>query len=113
MTSRRLFVQIVPISCAGLLVACSDKAPPPAPVAVAPAPVPAAAPAPAPAPAPAAAPPAAPAAAAGPMVDEKDAVAVALGYVAEASRVDKVKYTQFAVGQATHLAPSHGIGLAS
>ena len=34
------------------------------------------------------------------MVDEKDAVAVALGYVAEASRVDKVKYTQFAVGQA-------------
>ena len=34
------------------------------------------------------------------MLDEKDATAVALGYVADASRVDKVKYTKFADGQA-------------
>jgi hypothetical protein len=34
------------------------------------------------------------------MLDEKDAVATALGYVSEASRVDKVKYAKFADGQA-------------
>ncbi len=33
-----------------------------------------------------------------PMVDEKDAIAVALGYVANATKVDKVKYKQFAAG---------------
>ena len=35
-----------------------------------------------------------------PMVDEKDATAVALGYVADASRVNKAKFTTFAAGQA-------------
>jgi hypothetical protein len=33
------------------------------------------------------------------MVDEKDAQAVALGYVAEAKRVDAKKYPKFAAGQ--------------
>jgi hypothetical protein len=33
------------------------------------------------------------------MVDEKDAQAVALGYVADASKVNKAKYKQFAAGQ--------------
>jgi High potential iron-sulfur protein len=33
------------------------------------------------------------------MVDEKDAVAVSLGYVADASKVDKAKYANFAAGQ--------------
>ena len=94
MTTRRLFIQIVPVSGAVQLAACSDKAPPPA------APPPAA-----PAPAPVAAPPAAPAAAptaaaTGPMVDEKEAAAVALGYVADAARVDKAKYPKYAPGQA-------------
>ena len=93
MTTRRLFIQIFPVSGAVLLAACSDKAPPPAPAAPA-SPVPVAAPA------PAAAPPAAAPVASGPMLDEKDPTAAALGYVADASRVDKVKYTKFAEGQA-------------
>ena len=33
------------------------------------------------------------------MVDEKDATAVALGYVADASQVDKAKYANFTAGQ--------------
>ena len=33
------------------------------------------------------------------MVDEKDPSAAALGYVAEASRVDKAKYPKFAADQ--------------
>jgi formylmethanofuran:tetrahydromethanopterin formyltransferase len=33
------------------------------------------------------------------MVDEKDAQAAALGYVAEAKKVDTKKYTKFAAGQ--------------
>ena len=91
MTTRRRFIQIVPLSGAAILAACSDKAPPPAP--------PAAAPAPAPAPAAAPATPAAPTAA-GPMVDDKDPTAVALGYVADASKVDKAKYANHVAGQA-------------
>jgi High potential iron-sulfur protein len=34
------------------------------------------------------------------MVDEKHAVAVSLGYVADAGRVDKAKYPNYAAGQA-------------
>jgi len=34
-----------------------------------------------------------------PMLDEKDATAVALGYVANAAKVDKTKYKQFVAGQ--------------
>jgi hypothetical protein len=33
------------------------------------------------------------------MLDEKDAQAVALGYVADAARADKTKYPKFAPGQ--------------
>ncbi|HEX7437063.1 MAG TPA: high-potential iron-sulfur protein [Caldimonas sp.] len=34
-----------------------------------------------------------------PMVDEKDPQAVALGYVADAKRVDKAKFPKYALGQ--------------
>ena len=105
MTTRRQLIRIFPtlplIGAAGatvLLAACGDKKP----VDVA---VPAVTPAPAPAPvaaapeaAPAAAPAAPAAAATGPMVDEKDAAAVGLGYVSDASKVDKAKYPQHAAG---------------
>jgi High potential iron-sulfur protein len=104
MNTRRQFIRIVPavpFLGAGLLAACGEKKAD-APVAAAPAPAPApveAAPAPA-APAAATPAPAAPVAAAtGPMVDEKDATAVALGYVANASKADKAKYKQYAEGQ--------------
>ncbi len=107
MTTRRQIIRIVPtlplMSVAGataLLAACGDKKP----VEVA---APAAAPAPAPAPmaaAPAApeatpSPPTSPTAAAtGAMVDEKDATAVSLGYVSDASKVDKAKHAQYVAG---------------
>ena len=117
MTTRRQLIQAVPAlplmagtSAAMLLAACGDKKP--AEVA-APAAAPAAAPTPAPAPAPVAAAPApaapdapataaAPAApaAAGGMVDEKDAQAAALGYVAVATTADKTKFPKYADGQA-------------
>ena len=104
MTTRRQLIQSIPalplITTAGaaaLLAACGDKkpaevvAPAPAP---APAPEPvAAAPSPAPAPAPA------PAMATGPLVDEKDAQAAALGYVAVAAKADKAKFPKYADGQ--------------
>ena len=88
---------MVPLTGAVLAAACSEKAPPPAPAAP-PAAPPAAAPAPMPAAEPAAAPaPAAPTAS-GPMVDEADATAVALAYVADAARVDKAKHPNFVEG---------------
>ncbi len=116
MTTRRQLIQRIPalplITTAGaaaLLAACGDKKPAEAPVAAAPAPAPAPAPEPAPvaaapAPEPAAAPApataATPAAAAGPLVDEKDPQAAALGYVAVAAKADKAKYPKYADGQA-------------
>ena len=36
---------------------------------------------------------------AGPVVDEKDAKAVAVGYRADASKIDKAKFPSFAAGQ--------------
>ena len=102
MTTRRQLIQSIPalplITTAGaaaLLAACGDKkpaevaAPAPAP---APEPV-AAAPSAAPAPAPA------PAMATGPLVDEKDAQAAALGYVAVAAKADKARFSKYADGQ--------------
>ena len=96
MSTRRQLIQRIPAlpliftaSAAALLAACGDKKP--AEVAT-PAPVPepvAAAPAPAPA----------PAVAAGPLVDEKDAQAAALGYVAVAAKADKAKFPKYAGGQ--------------
>lgn len=38
-----------------------------------------------------------------PMVDEKDPVAASLGYVADASKVDKAKYPKFVAGQGCHV----------
>jgi hypothetical protein len=94
--TRRRFIAITPIAGVALLAACSPKAEAPAPAA---SPAPAPAPAPAAAPTPVAAPAAAaPAAASLPMVDEKDAQATALGYVADAARVDKTKHKNFVDG---------------
>lgn len=62
MTSRRQFIQIVPIAGAAALLAAAGSAQ-------------------------------------AAMVDENDAQAKALGYVADAARVDKGKYKQFAAGQ--------------
>ena len=110
MTTRRQIIRIAPalplMTAAGataLLAACGEKKPVEiAAPAAAPTPAPAAAPAPTPAepPVAAAAPPSPAAAATGPMVDEKDAAAVGLGYVAEASKVDKTKYAQYVSGSA-------------
>ena len=80
-----------------LLGACSDKATPKAPVAAnSPAPLPTPMP---PATQPAPATPDVTTANA-PMVDEKDPAAVALGYVADATKVDKTKHAKYAAGQA-------------
>ena len=100
MTTRRQLIQSIPAlplltaaSVTALLAACGDKkvaevptpAPAPAPVAAAPA-----------TPAPASP---APAAATGPLLDEKDPQAVALGYFSDATKTDKVKYAKYADGQ--------------
>ena len=102
MTTRRQLIQSIPAlplittaSAAALLAACGDKKP---------AEVAAPTPAPSPAPAPVAEAPAAPApataAATGPLVDEKDPQAAALGYVAVAAKADKAKFPKYADGQA-------------
>ena len=101
MTTRRQLIQSIPaiplITASGataLLVACGEKKTaevvPPAP-----------APAPMATPAPVAEAPAAPAAsvATGPLVDEKDAQAIGLGYVAVAANADKAKFPKYADGQ--------------
>jgi hypothetical protein len=62
MTSRRRFIQIVPVAGAALLGARAASAQ-------------------------------------ANMVTEKDAQAVALGYVADATKADKAKYKQYAAGQ--------------
>ena len=98
MNTRRRFIQILPLAGVAAVVglsACSDKAPPPAAV-----PAPAPAPAPAAAPAPAPASPAPTAGAALPMLDPADPAAVALGYVAVASKVDSAKYKTYIAGSA-------------
>lgn len=98
--SRRRFIEAIPLAgAAAWLAACSDQAPAPAP---APAPTPAAAPAPAApadtAPASPATPPAAAATAS--LVEENDPTALALGYVAVASRADTSRFKSYAAGQA-------------
>ena len=99
MTTRRRFIQLVPVSGVALIAACSDKAPPLAPAAPAAAPAAAAAPVAAP-PVPAAAPAATGPAVAAANVDEKDPTAASLGYVADATRADKVKFPKYAADQA-------------
>lgn len=87
MTTRRRFIALIPVTGAVLAAACSKQESPPA------------APAPAPAPAAASAPvPAAPVAA-GPMLDEADAAAVALGYMADSARIDKARFPNHAATQ--------------
>lgn len=103
MTTRRRLIQSLPAlplmttaGAAALLAACGDKkAAAPAVTTPAPAAPPVAA-----APEPAAA-PAAPATSAttGPLLDEKDPQAVALGYVAVAAKADKAKFPKYADGQ--------------
>ncbi len=96
MTTRRRFIEIVPLAGLTLLAACSDK---PAPPAI---PSPANSPAPAPAPAPAAAPVAkapAAAAAATTAVDPAEPAAMALGYVIDATKVDGAKFKTYSAGQ--------------
>lgn len=110
MTTRRHLIKIVPalplfslVGTAGLLTACGKKdaavAPAAAPPAAAPPPVAATVPEPAaPAAPPAAAAP--PGATAGlPLLDEKDPAAGALGYINDATKVDKAKYANYASGQ--------------
>ena len=92
MTTRRRFIEIIPLAGVGLLAACSDKAPP----ATAPAPAPVAQ-APTPAPAPAA--PAAAAANTTP-VDPAEPTAMALGYVSDATKADSAKFKTYTAGQA-------------
>jgi hypothetical protein len=98
MTTRRQLIQRIPAlpliitaSAAGWLAACGDKKP--AEVAA-----PSATPSQAPEPV-AAAPTPAPAEATGPLVDEKDAQAAALGYVAVAAKADKARFLKYADGQ--------------
>jgi hypothetical protein len=99
MISRRKIIAIAPAGLAvAILNGCGQKTE--APAAPAPAAPPPAAPAPAPAPVAAAPAPAAAPVTAGPMVDEKDAQAVSLGYVADASKVDKAKFASYQAGQA-------------
>ena len=95
MTTRRRFIEIIPLAGVGLLSACSDKAPPAAsPPATAPAPAPVAqAPTPAPSPAPAAA-----ATNAAP-VDPTEPTAVALGYVSDATQADGTKFKTYTAGR--------------
>ena len=95
--TRRRFIEIVPFAGVALLAACSPKVEPPAAVVNTPAPPP-----PAPAPTPPVVQEAAPAtpatASAMPLVEETAAQAVALGYVADHTRGDKVKFKSYAAG---------------
>ena len=65
MTSRRQFIQIIPVAGATLLAGRAAQAQ-------------------------------------AAMLDEKDAQAVALGYRADATKTDKVKYKTYAAGQTCH-----------
>jgi len=100
MTSRRQFIQIVPLTGVALVVGCSEKAPAPAapatPIAAAPTPAPVMTP-------PMEAAPVTPMASAPaavlPLVDERDPTAQALGFVTDATKADTAKFTTYAAGQ--------------
>ncbi len=94
MKSRREIIQLMPFAAVAVLAACGGK---PADTTGSPAPAPAAEPTP-PAPAAAAPAPAAMDPATLPMLDEADPVAAALGYVADAARVDTGKHANFVAG---------------
>ncbi len=94
MTTRRRFIVMVPLTGAALAAACSDQAATPEAAPAAPPPTPA------PIAAPAAEVTPAPPVSTGAMVDEADATAMALGYLADAARVNTVKHPNFIAGSA-------------
>ena len=87
--SRRRFIAIIPFAGAALLGACSKEPEPASPAVAEPTRTP---PPPTPEPAPAAT------SSGLPMVDEASAQALALGYVAEATRADTVKFKSYIGG---------------
>ncbi len=95
MKSRREIIQLMPFAAVAVLAACGGK---PADTTGGTAPAPSAAPTPPAAPAPAA--PAAVDPTTLPMLDEADPVASALGYVADAARVDTARHPNFVAGSA-------------
>jgi hypothetical protein len=104
-STRRQIITVLPLAGLGWLAACSEKtaapAPAPAPTAQPPAataPVPPAPAAPTVPTAPAAPPPAADAGTL-PMLAETEPAAVALSYVADASRIDATKQPRYVAGQ--------------
>lgn len=94
--NRRHFIVAVPLSTASLMAACSPKTES-APVAAEQMPATPTPPAPVPAPVPVPAPASGPMAAL-PMLDEADAQAKSLGYVADAARADRVRYPTIVAG---------------
>jgi hypothetical protein len=98
-STRRRFIEIVPFAGVAFLAACSPKVEPPPAVVDTPAPPPAAAtPAPTPPVVQEAAPAAPATASAMPLVEETAAQAMALGYVADNTRADKVKFPAYLAG---------------
>lgn len=93
--SRRRFIVIIPFAGAALMTACSKQPEPASPAALEPTPAPAATPTPSPAPSPE---PAPVATSDLPMVDESEPQALALGYVADATRADTVKFKSYVEG---------------
>lgn len=89
-STRRRFIEIVPFAGLAFVAACSPKVDPP--VAALPTPAEPAMPSPAPAE------PMPTSSASMPMVGEKDAQAVALGYVDDAARANTAKYTKHVAG---------------
>jgi hypothetical protein len=98
-STRRHFIYLVPATAAVLLAACKDSSDmaPSAPTTPLPEPAPSTTPPPASTGASDTGSPAAEAA--GPMLDDKDLAAVALGYVSDTTRADKAKYPQHAPDQ--------------
>ena len=90
-TSRRRFIEITPFAGMALLAACSPKSEPAAAVTNSAPPAPLG-------PAPVAAPAPAATTAVLPMVDEKDAQALALGYVEDATKADTAKFKNYVPG---------------
>ncbi len=100
-TSRRRFVELTPFAGLALLAACSPKSEPVGSSTTSPSSTsPQTSPSPTPAPGSTSAPPAEPMpnTAVLPMLDEKDPQAVALGYVAEATRADTTRFKNYVAG---------------
>lgn len=96
-STRRRFISIMPFAGVALLAACSPKVEPPPAVVDTPPQPPVATPEPTPAP-PVAQEPAPATAGPMPLVEETAAQAVALGYVANHTRADTVKFKSYVAG---------------